>query len=135
GDPPLRGVVHAAGVLDDGVLLQQDDRRFAAVLAPKVAAAWDLHVLTRDVALDQFVLFSSAAALLGSPGQGNHAAANAFLDALAHRRRAEGRAATSVNWGAWRDVGMAAAQENRGDRMAAHGLLGLTTPEGLAALD
>src|SRR5262249_28755659 len=84
---PLRGVIHAAGVLDDGVLTQQSWERFENVMAAKVQGGWNLHHLTLDFPLDFFVLFSSAAALLGSPGQGNHAAANAFLDALAHYRR------------------------------------------------
>jgi acyl transferase domain-containing protein len=106
--PPLRGVFHLAGVLDDGVLREQTRERFDRVMAAKVLGAWNLHELTADLALDQFVLFSSAAALLGSPGQGNYAAANAFLDALAHHRRAEGRPALSINWGAWAEVGMAA---------------------------
>ncbi|WP_218081869.1 type I polyketide synthase [Anthocerotibacter panamensis] len=110
---PLKGIIHAAGALDDGVLLRQDWERFARVLAPKVQGAWHLHRLTRDLPLDFFVLFSSIAALLGSPGQGNYTAANAFLDALAHRRRAEGLPALSVNWGPWAEGGMATA---RGDR-------------------
>src|SRR5439155_24505930 len=82
--PPLRGIVHAAGVLDDGVLVNQTWERFAEVLAPKARGAWNLHLQTRDLPLEFFVLFSSSAALLGSPGQGNYAAANAFLDGLAH---------------------------------------------------
>ncbi|MET8950233.1 SDR family NAD(P)-dependent oxidoreductase [Streptomyces sp. NPDC004393] len=104
--PPLRGVFHAAGVLDDGVLLQQDWDRYRAVLAPKVSGAHHLDVSTRDLPLDFFVLFSSFVAVLGSPGQGNYAAANAALDSLAHRRRALGLPATSVNWGPWEGVGM-----------------------------
>src|SRR5207248_5343595 len=95
--PHLRGVFHAAGILDDGILLQQDRGRFRAVLTPKLAGGWNLHELTADRPLDHFVLFSSAAALTGSPGQGNYAAANASLDALAHWRRANGLPALSVN--------------------------------------
>ena len=106
--PPLRGVLHTAGVLDDGVLLQLDRERFARALAPKVQGAWNLHEATRDAPLDFFVLFSSVSCLLGSPGQGNYAAGNAFLDALAHYRRGLGLPALSVNWGPWAGAGMAA---------------------------
>jgi NAD(P)-dependent dehydrogenase (short-subunit alcohol dehydrogenase family)/acyl carrier protein len=109
--PPLRGIVHAAGVLDDGALLQQDLERFERVLAPKVAGAWNLHRLTEGRSLDFFVLFSSASATLGSAGQGNYAAANAFLDALAHERRARGLAAQSLDWGPWADAGMVGAAD------------------------
>lgn len=104
--PPLRGVVHAAGVLDDGVLSEQTRARLAGVMAPKITGAWHLHRLTQGLALDFFVLFSSIASLVGSGGQGGYAAANAFLDALAYRRRAEGLPATTINWGAWADAGM-----------------------------
>jgi phthiocerol/phenolphthiocerol synthesis type-I polyketide synthase C len=109
--PPLRGVVHSAGVLDDGILARLDERRLRDVMAPKVEGAWNLHALTRDVDLDFFVLFSSAASVLGSPGMAHYAAANAFLDALAWHRRAEGRPALSINWGPWAEVGLAAGAE------------------------
>jgi acyl transferase domain-containing protein len=112
--PPLCGVVHAAGVLDDGVLLQQDRSRLAAVLRPKLLGGWNLHLATRGLDLDAFVLFSSAAALLGSPGQGTYAAANAALDALAWLRRGEGLPALSIDWGPWAEVGMAAETARRG---------------------
>ena len=105
---PLRGIIHAAGVLDDGVLRRQSFARFAGVLSPKVQGAWNLHALTASMPLDFFVLFSSAASLLGNAGQANHASANAFLDALAHHRRARGLPALSINWGAWSEVGAAA---------------------------
>jgi acyl transferase domain-containing protein len=85
--PPLKGVIHAAGVLDDGVLLQQTAGRLAGVMRPKIGGAWNLHRATSELALDFFVFFSSAAALLGTAGQGNYAAANAFMDALADARR------------------------------------------------
>jgi acyl transferase domain-containing protein/acyl carrier protein len=111
--PPVRGVVHAAGILDDGLLLQQDWDRFARVLAPKLAGAWNLHESTREQSLDFFVSFSSIASLLGSPGQANYAAANAFLDALAHYRRSLGLPGLSINWGPWRSLGMAASLDGR----------------------
>ncbi|WP_454674681.1 amino acid adenylation domain-containing protein [Achromobacter pestifer] len=104
---PLRGVVHAAGILDDGMLSGQTPERFDTVFAPKVDGAWHLHQLTQDLPLDFFVLFSSISGVTGAPGQGNYAAANTFLDALAHHRRAKGLAATSVAWGAWDGQGMA----------------------------
>lgn len=106
--PPLAGVIHLAGVLDDGVLLMQDWSRFVKVMVPKVAGAWNLSTLTERLELDFFVLFSSMASVLGSPGQGNYAAANAYLDALAAHRRARGLPAVSIAWGAWANVGMAA---------------------------
>jgi myxalamid-type polyketide synthase MxaB len=132
---PLRGVVHCAGVLDDASLLQQTPARFAKVLAPKVQGAWHLHQLLQHEPLDFFVLFSSAASLLGSRGQANYAAANAFLDDLAHHRRARGLPALSINWGAWSEVGMAArlAQAHRAE-MAAHGVRTISPAQGVAAL-
>jgi phthiocerol/phenolphthiocerol synthesis type-I polyketide synthase B len=115
---PLRGIVHAAGVLDDGILANQTPERFAAVLTPKVRGGWNLHHQTQGLALDFFVCFSSMASLLGASGQGNYAAANAFLDALAHHRRARGLAGLSINWGPWAEVGMAARLRSR---LQAHG--------------
>src|SRR5581483_4298796 len=132
--PPLRGVIHAAGVLDDGVLAEQSWPRFERVLAPKVAGAWILHELTARMPLDFFVLFSSAASVLGSPGQSNHAAANAFEDALAHFRRRQGLPAISINWGAWSEQG-AAAREELETRRRTLGLGSLTTEEGLAIFE
>ncbi len=106
--PPLRGVIHSAGVLDDGVLLQQSWDRFATVFAPKVTGSLLLHRLTASDTLDFFVLFSSVAAVFGSPGQGNYVAANTFMDTLAAARAAEGMRGLSINWGAWAGAGMAA---------------------------
>ena len=111
--PALRGVIHAAGVLDDGMLLQQDWERFSKVLAPKVSGAWNLHVATRETVLDFFVLFSSAASILPNYGQGNYTTANAFLDSLALYRKAEGLPALSINWSAWKGDGMVASVGSR----------------------
>jgi malonyl CoA-acyl carrier protein transacylase len=128
--PRLRGVVHAAGVLDDGALLNQSVERFEKVLAPKVAGAWNLHRLTKKLPLDFFVCFSSVASLIGSPGQGSYAAGNAFLDALAEQRRAEGLPALSINWGPWAESGMAARSEGAG-RLAAQGVGSIDAEQGL----
>jgi acyl carrier protein len=132
--PPLRGVVHAAGTLDDALLLQQNWDRFSRVMAPKVTGAWHLHTLTRQCPLDFFLLFSSAASLLGSPGQANHAAANAFLDALAHHRRAEGLPGLSINWSAWAEVG-AAAERKIAERIKMKGIGAIAPLQGLQALE
>ncbi|MCA9126864.1 MAG: SDR family NAD(P)-dependent oxidoreductase [Planctomycetales bacterium] len=105
---PLKGVIHAAGVLDDVPLAQLNWDRFVPVLSPKVLGALNLHRLTKDQDLDFFVMFSSIASILGSPGQGNYATANAFLDGLAYYRRAQQLPALSINWGPWKDVGMVA---------------------------
>jgi acyl transferase domain-containing protein/surfactin synthase thioesterase subunit/acyl carrier protein len=114
--PALKGVVHAAGVLEDGMLVQQEWSSFHKVLAPKVDGAWTLHQLTQTQPLDFFVLFSSVSTLLGTPGQGNYAAANAFLDALAYYRISQGLPALSINWGPWDEAGMAASLNDR-DRL------------------
>ncbi len=130
--PPLKGIIHAAGVLDDGVLLQQSWPRFANVLAPKMKGAWNLHVLTQELPLDFFVLFSSIAAVFNSPGQSNYAAANAFLDGLAHYRQSLGLPALSLNWGPWAEAGMAV--ENRA-RRANTGLEAIAPDQGLQAFE
>jgi acyl transferase domain-containing protein/acyl carrier protein len=133
--PPLRGVIHAAGVLDDGVLIQQTWDRFVNVLAPKVYGAWNLHQLTSTAELDFFVLFSSVASVLGSPAQGSYAAANAFLDALAAHRRADGLTALSINWGAWAEVGMAARVEQQGRRRVLGAIRPMQPDECLACME
>ncbi len=114
--PALRGVVHAAGVVDDAVLSRLTPASLAAVFGPKVAGAWNLHTRCASLPLDFFVVFSSIASVLGSPGQGSYAAANAFLDALAAERRATGRPGLSVSWGPWAEAGMAAALGERDRR-------------------
>ncbi|MDC0667756.1 type I polyketide synthase [Nannocystis radixulma] len=125
-DAPLVAVFHAAGVLDDGVLLDQNRERLRRVMASKIAGAWNLHRLTRRHPLRQFVLYGSVASLIGSPGQSNYAAANAFLDALAEHRHARGLPALTIHWGALADVGLAARDVRRGDRLAARGMLPLS---------
>ncbi len=114
--PPLRGIVHAAGILDDGLVAQQTWARFASSMAGKADGAWHLHRLTSACPLDFFVLFSSGVSILGSAGQANYAAANAALDAIAQDRRAQGLPALAVNWGPWADAGMAAASSREGHR-------------------
>ena len=131
--PPLCGVIHAAGVLDDGVLQQITWSRMAQVLAPKVDGAWHLHQLTQTQPLDFFVLFSSAASLLGAPGQGSHVAANSFLDALAHYRQGRGLPALSINWGAWSTVG-AAAERQLDVQLQARGIGAMAPQQGLDIL-
>lgn len=106
--PPLKGIFHAAGVLDDRELSSLDEASLAQVMAPKALGAWNLHQQTHQLNLDCFVLYSSISALIGNRNQANYVAANLFLDALAQHRQAQGLAATSINWGALADVGMAA---------------------------
>ncbi len=132
--PPLRGVIHAAGVLDDGVILQQRWERFARVFGPKIDGGWNLHRLTQDLPLDFFVLFSSAVSVLGAAGQSNHVAANTYLDALASYRRAQGLPALSIGWGPWSEVG-AAASRDLGERLMARGILSMTPEQGIAVLE
>jgi acyl transferase domain-containing protein/aryl carrier-like protein len=133
GAPPFCGVIHAAGVLDDRTLLRLGSEQIERVMAPKVLGAWNLHQLLREYPLDLFVLCSSCSSLLGSPGQAHYTAANAFLDGLAHHRRALGLPALSINWGAWTEVGLAAAHESRGVRLEARGVLGMSPDECAAA--
>ncbi len=132
--PPLKGVLHAAGVLRDGTLQRLTREQFAEVFAPKVSGAWNLHHQLKNEDLDFLVLFSSAASVLGGEGQANYAAANAFLDALAHYRRSLGLPALSINWGPWMEVGMAAQADNRGNRLAEQGFAGIPVAEGTELL-
>jgi myxalamid-type polyketide synthase MxaE and MxaD len=133
GLPPLAGVVHAAGVLNDALIAQQSLDHLRTAMAPKVRGAWNLHLHTRERALEFFVCYSSAASLVGSPGQGNYAAGNAFMDALAHHRRALGLPATSINWGAWEEEGMAATAQMR-SRLEARGVGSIKPRDGIAVL-
>jgi NADPH:quinone reductase-like Zn-dependent oxidoreductase/pimeloyl-ACP methyl ester carboxylesterase/NAD(P)-dependent dehydrogenase (short-subunit alcohol dehydrogenase family)/acyl carrier protein len=131
---PLKGVIHAAGLLDDGLLVNQSPERFARVMAPKVDGAWNLHRLTESLPLDFFVLFSSASSLLGLAGQANYAAANSFLDALAHHRKAVGLPALAINWGVWAEVGSAAQFVPQLKRMGLEAIQPRQGPEILDAL-
>ncbi|MBX3611469.1 MAG: type I polyketide synthase [Hydrogenophaga sp.] len=134
--PPLRGVVHAAGVIDDGALIRQTWPRCAAVLRQKVRGAQVLDRLTRPLALDFFVLYSAAGQWLGAPGQCAYAAANAQLDALTGMRRAHGQAALSVAWGMWGDGGMASRLADRGqDPWGERGLGRIDAEGGMARLE
>jgi acyl transferase domain-containing protein/thioesterase domain-containing protein/acyl carrier protein len=123
--PPLRGIFHAAMVLDDGLLTQLTAERFSRVLLPKAAGAWNLHTASAALPLDHFVMFSSVSALVGAAGQANYTAANCFLDALAHHRRALGLPALTVNWGALGEVGFLARNAKVAEHLAAHGVHGI----------
>jgi NAD(P)-dependent dehydrogenase (short-subunit alcohol dehydrogenase family)/acyl carrier protein len=130
---PLSGVIHAAGVLADALVDDLTPEGLGQVLAPKLEGGWHLHELTRTRDLDFFILCSSAAGFLGSPGQANHAAASTFLDALAHHRRARRLPAVSLAWGPWEEIG-AVAGDHRLRRLQALGVGALTSREGLEGL-
>jgi amino acid adenylation domain-containing protein/thioester reductase-like protein len=134
---PLRGVIHAAGVVDNGVLSAMTPERCATVFAPKVDGSWHLHQLTQDMDLDLFIMFSSISGVLGMQGLGNYAAANTFLDALAHLRRAQGLQATSVAYGVWGGDGMAAGLTSKSTliHLAKFGLDPLIPEDGLNLLE
>ena len=130
---PIRGVIQSAGQLDDGAVLQLDRTRVDRVFASKVTGTWNLHTLTRTDPLDFFVAYASVAGFLGSAGQANHAAANTFLDALAHHRRAIGQVAVSIDWGAWDEIG-AAVRHGALARAAGAGVRSMSPEEGVAML-
>ncbi|MDN3265851.1 SDR family NAD(P)-dependent oxidoreductase, partial [Streptomyces sp. CSDS2] len=134
---PLTTVVHTAGIVDDALIASLTDDQIATVLRPKADAAWHLHELTKDLDLSAFVLYSSLAGTLGGPGVANYAAANAFLDALAQHRRAQGLPAVSVVWGLWEEEGGMIRRLSAGDRtrMARDGLRPITRDHGMSMLD
>ncbi|OBH19122.1 type I polyketide synthase, partial [Mycobacterium sp. E3247] len=131
--PPLAGVVHLAGVLDDALLPQQSVDRFRTTLLPKALGSWNLHRLTRKDELEFFIVYSSISSVLGSPGQSNYATANALLDGLVAERRAQGLPATSVNFGPWAQGGMAASEAARAN-LGAQGLVSMEPSAALNAL-
>jgi len=134
---PLTTVLHLAGILDDGTIGSLTQARVDSVMRAKADAAWNLHQLTQDLDLRAFILFSSVAASLGSPGQGNYAAANAFLDALARQRQASGLPATSVAWGLWAEASAMTSRVTEETRanMAGAAMSALSPAEGIALLD
>lgn len=135
--PPLRGVFHLAGALDDARLLDQDIERFYQAGTGKAEGAWNLHELTTDLPLDHFVMFSSMASVVTTHGQGNYASANSVVDALAFLRRAQNRPALTVNWGPWRQIGHAATDYGRRahERLGRLGVNSLSPETSLAALE
>ncbi len=134
---PLGAVIHSAGVLDDGLIESMTKERIESVLAPKADAAHHLHELTQDLDLDAFVLFSSIAGALGGPGQSNYAAANSFLDALAQKRAAQERVATSIAWGLWQRESAMTAGLSEADlaRMRRSGIAPITDEQGAELFD
>jgi polyketide synthase 12/epothilone polyketide synthase D len=132
---PLRGIMHAAMVLDDAPIARLDEERMWRAMAPKIAGAWNLHTLTAGIPLDFFVLFSSLASIIGTPGQANYVAGNAFLDALAHYRRARGLPALAVDWGIVGDVGHVARSPEISQRLDRLGFKAMPVSTMLDALD
>ncbi len=132
--PPIRGIVHAAGQIADGLMLSMTPDAFDAPMAAKLAGAWNLHALTLSLELDFFILYASAAGVLGQVGQSNYAAANAFEDALAWHRRALGLPATSLDWGPWAEIGIYARRALR-EQAALTGVADIAPADGMAALE
>ena len=132
---PLRGIIHAAGVLADNIILNMNWAQFQQVLAPKVLGAWHLHTLTKSSHLDFFVMFSSISGLLGNRGQANYAAANVFLNGLTHLRKAQGLPALSIDWGAWSEVGMSTSSTGSAKILKAEGYDAIKPTQGVTAFD
>ncbi len=132
---PLTGVFHLAGVLEDAVLENQTEEKFLKAFAPKVRGAWNLHKLSEKMPLDFFITFSSIASVMGSSGQANYAAANAFLDTLATFRRTKGLKAQNINWGPWELIGLGGVLELDRQRMASIGINSWKTTTGLSVLE
>ncbi len=133
--PTLRGVFHAAMVLEDALLVNLDRERMARVLAPKLEGTWNLHLATRNRSLDHFVMFSSLSSVFGHAGQGAYASANAFLDAMAWHRRSLGQPATTINWGHLGEVGYLARRAELGDRLERQGVLSFRVAQAMEALE
>ena len=133
--PPLKGIYHAAMVLEDCLLVNLDRERMYRVMQPKISGAWNLHRLTLDRPLDQFVLFSTMSSVLGTAGQANYAAANAFLDSLAHYRRVLGLPALAVNWGYLGEVGYLARRKELGQRLTSQGVKSISRRQALISLE
>jgi short-subunit dehydrogenase/acyl carrier protein len=132
---PLKGIMHAAMVLDDAPIERLNEERMWKAMAPKIVGAWNLHALTLDLPLDFFVLFSSLASVTGNPGQANYVAGNAFLDALAYYRRARGLPALTINWGVVGEVGHVAGSRETAQRLERLGMKALSLADTLDALD
>jgi myxalamid-type polyketide synthase MxaB len=133
---PLKGVIHAAGILDDGLLKNLSWQRFQSVLQPKVNGAWALHLATQNLKLDWFICFSSVVSVLGSAGQANYSAANGFMDSLMHYRRNLGLPGTTINWSIWADGGMAQQLNDKlQERLNQQGLTPIAPNNGLAILE
>jgi acyl carrier protein len=132
---PLRGVIHAAMKMDDGLCQDLTPDRLATVLGPKAGGAWNLHLLTRDLNLDFFVMVSSISSLVGNPGQGNYAAANAFLDALTHLRHSQNLPALTINWGHLGEVGYAARHSQVSSHLERYGFPAMGLQEAMGLLE
>ncbi|MBF0396790.1 MAG: SDR family NAD(P)-dependent oxidoreductase [Desulfobacterales bacterium] len=123
--PKLKGIIHAAGITEDHVIEEQTPKMFEKVMSPKIKGAWNLHVLTKDISLDFFVCFSSIASMIGSRGQSNYSAANAFMDALSYYRQNMNLPALSINWGPWANIGMTAGLKERTQQVFLEGGISL----------